>query len=221
MFSYLSFRSISRATVTPSFVITGEPYFLPRITFRPFGPSVTRTTFARVFTPFSIACRASSLNFNSFAGTLVSPQLTVDFRLPIRFMTRDSPLAKIGKRESKMLFGGSLQIIHYRQKRGDESCPIALGPLVSRAVQTLARLVSLALQLRAQLIKARLNLEQFLFASFRARLELFDVARLETGFSNLRRFFSVTIQMNAAATPKSKPSLSTSVRFLCTSRPFL
>ena len=71
--------------------------------------------------------------------------------------------------------------------------------LVSRAVQTLTRLVSFALQLRTQLIEARLNLEQFLFGSFRARLELFDVAWLETRFGNLRRFFSVTIQMNAAA----------------------
>jgi len=35
MFSYLSFRSISRATVTPSLVTTGEPYFLPMTTLRP------------------------------------------------------------------------------------------------------------------------------------------------------------------------------------------
>jgi hypothetical protein len=47
--------------------MTGEPYFLPSTTFRPLGPSVTRTAFARTFTPLSIALRASSLNFKSFA----------------------------------------------------------------------------------------------------------------------------------------------------------
>src|SRR5215207_3946373 len=73
MFSYLFFSSISLATVTPSLVITGEPNFLPRTTFRPFGPNVTRTTLASTSTPCNIALRASSLNFNSFAGTLVSP----------------------------------------------------------------------------------------------------------------------------------------------------
>src|SRR5579885_1522714 len=37
MFSYLSLSSISFATVTPSFVMVGEPHFLPSTTFRPFG----------------------------------------------------------------------------------------------------------------------------------------------------------------------------------------
>jgi hypothetical protein len=49
--------------------MTGEPYFLPSTTLRPFGPSVTRTAFASTFTPSSIARRASSLNFKSFAAT--------------------------------------------------------------------------------------------------------------------------------------------------------
>ncbi len=71
MFSYLSRSSISFATVTPSFVMTGEPNFLPMTTFRPFGPSVTRTAFASTLTPLSIAARASSLNFKSFAATLL------------------------------------------------------------------------------------------------------------------------------------------------------
>jgi hypothetical protein len=45
---------------------------LPSTTFLPFGPSVTRTAFASVFTPFNIAARASSLNFKSFAATSLS-----------------------------------------------------------------------------------------------------------------------------------------------------
>src|SRR6185503_17538267 len=48
----------------------GEPNFFPSTTLRPFGPSVTRTAFASVSTPRSIALRASSLNVNSLAGTL-------------------------------------------------------------------------------------------------------------------------------------------------------
>src|SRR6266542_3191610 len=69
-FSYLSFKSISFATVTPSLVITGEPNFFPNTTFRPLGPRVTRTAFASVLTPSSIALRASSRNFICLAATL-------------------------------------------------------------------------------------------------------------------------------------------------------
>src|SRR6187549_533541 len=43
MFSSGSLSSISFATVTPSFVIVGPPYFFSRTTFRPLGPSVTFT----------------------------------------------------------------------------------------------------------------------------------------------------------------------------------
>ena len=38
MFSNGSSSSMSRAIVTPSLVIVGEPNFLSRTTFRPFGP---------------------------------------------------------------------------------------------------------------------------------------------------------------------------------------
>lgn len=41
MSSYLFFKSIDLATVTPSFVIYGGPYVLSRTTFRPLGPNVT------------------------------------------------------------------------------------------------------------------------------------------------------------------------------------
>ena len=64
-FSNGSSTSISRAIVTPSFVIVGAPYFLSSTTYRPFGPSVTLTASARMFTPRSSARRASSLNLSS------------------------------------------------------------------------------------------------------------------------------------------------------------
>jgi hypothetical protein len=55
MFSSEFLRSISFATVTPSLVIVGDPNFLSRTTFRPFGPSVTFTASARALTPRKIA----------------------------------------------------------------------------------------------------------------------------------------------------------------------
>src|SRR6476661_5740227 len=60
MFSSASFSSISFATVTPSFVMVGDPNFLSRITFRPRGPSVTLTALAKLFTPRRIPCREAS-----------------------------------------------------------------------------------------------------------------------------------------------------------------
>ena len=54
IFSNLPSSSISFATDTPSFVIVGEPNALSSTTFLPFGPSVTFTVFASVFTPSSI-----------------------------------------------------------------------------------------------------------------------------------------------------------------------
>ena len=67
IFSTGSFNSISFATVTPSFVTLGAPYFLSIITFLPFGPNVTFTAFAKASTPFFNLSRASTLNKISFA----------------------------------------------------------------------------------------------------------------------------------------------------------
>ena len=67
MFSNLSSSSISFATETPSFVTVGAPKDLSSTTFRPFGPKVTFTASARVFTPASNFCRAVSPNFTSLA----------------------------------------------------------------------------------------------------------------------------------------------------------
>src|SRR5580765_1334133 len=60
MFSSGSLRSISFATVTPSLVMVGDPNFLSRTTFRPFGPSVTFTASASWLTPRRIAWRDCS-----------------------------------------------------------------------------------------------------------------------------------------------------------------
>ena len=59
--------SISFATETPSFVITGEPYFLSIITIRPQGPKVVFTALEICSTPLKSFLRASSLNNNCFA----------------------------------------------------------------------------------------------------------------------------------------------------------
>src|SRR3954453_8179609 len=72
-FSNTSSTSISRAIVTPSFVIVGAPYRLSSTTYRPFGPSVTLTASARMFTPRSSERRASSLNFNSLCAIQFPP----------------------------------------------------------------------------------------------------------------------------------------------------
>ena len=67
IFSNLSSSSISLAIVTPSFVISGAPNFLSSITFLPFGPSVTFTVSASLFTPASKEALASFANLISFA----------------------------------------------------------------------------------------------------------------------------------------------------------
>ena len=72
IFSNLSSNSISLAIVTPSFVISGTPYILSSITFLPFGPNVTLTVSANLFTPLSRALLVSSANLISF-GMLIHP----------------------------------------------------------------------------------------------------------------------------------------------------
>src|SRR3954454_123889 len=54
--------------VTPSLVMVGEPYFLPRTTLRPLGPSVTLTESASLLTPRSRARRASMSNARVLAA---------------------------------------------------------------------------------------------------------------------------------------------------------
>src|SRR5215208_4109418 len=72
-FSNTSSTSISRAIVTPSFVIVGAPNFLSSTTYRPLGPSVTLTASARTLTPRSSARRASSSNFRSLCAIQFPP----------------------------------------------------------------------------------------------------------------------------------------------------
>src|SRR5256714_8523265 len=72
MFSNLSFSSISFATDTPSLVTVGDPNERSRTTLRPFGPSVTLTASARMFTPAIMRTRAFSLNLTSLAAMVDS-----------------------------------------------------------------------------------------------------------------------------------------------------
>lgn len=60
MFSTGSSSSTSRATVTPSFTILGEPYLDSSTTLRPLGPSVTPTTLASLSTPACTAARVGA-----------------------------------------------------------------------------------------------------------------------------------------------------------------
>ena len=68
MFSKRSESSISLATVTPSLVIRGAPNDFSITTLRPFGPKVTFTASARMFTPRNIRSRASVSNLTSLAA---------------------------------------------------------------------------------------------------------------------------------------------------------
>src|SRR5438874_6729013 len=73
MFSNLSSSWISFATVTPSLVTMGAPQDFSIITLRPFGPRVTVTESARIFTPSRIFSRASIPNLKLFAAIAFSP----------------------------------------------------------------------------------------------------------------------------------------------------
>ena len=67
IFSNLFSRSISFATVTPSFVTTGAPKVFSIKTFLPLGPNVAFTAFASLSTPSLISDWASVPNKISFA----------------------------------------------------------------------------------------------------------------------------------------------------------
>src|SRR5918996_1384627 len=73
MFSYGSSSSMSRAMVTPSFVMVGAPNFLSSRAYRPRGPSVTLTASAILSTPRFSERRASSSNSSCFATVLRCP----------------------------------------------------------------------------------------------------------------------------------------------------
>src|SRR5688572_16172989 len=68
MFWSLSFSSISLATDTPSLVTVGAPKERSSTTLRPFGPRVTLTALARMFTPSTMRARASPPKTTSFAA---------------------------------------------------------------------------------------------------------------------------------------------------------
>src|SRR5213080_1034857 len=67
MFSNGSSSSMSRAMVTPSLVMVGDPNFLSSTTLRPFGPSVTLTASAIRSMPCLSSRRAVSSKMSCFA----------------------------------------------------------------------------------------------------------------------------------------------------------
>src|SRR6185436_10536856 len=74
MFWNGSSSSMSRAMVTPSLVIVGEPNFLSRTTLRPLGPIVTRTASARRSIPRFSERRAVSSKMICLANLETPPQ---------------------------------------------------------------------------------------------------------------------------------------------------
>src|SRR3954468_1661349 len=70
MFSNGSSSSMSRAIVTPSLVMVGEPNFLSSTTLRPFGPMVTFTASARRSMPFLSERRAVSSKMSCLANSV-------------------------------------------------------------------------------------------------------------------------------------------------------
>src|SRR5215213_11694823 len=78
MFSNGSSSSMSRAIVTPSFVIVGEPNFLSSTTLRPLGPMVTFTASARRSMPRFSERRAVSSKMSCLDKVVVPPGEAVE-----------------------------------------------------------------------------------------------------------------------------------------------
>src|SRR5713101_3480916 len=133
MFSYLSWSSISLATVTPSLVIVGLPNFLSMTTLRPFGPSVALTASAITFMPLSRAARASSLNLSCFGMSRLSfsyrcielfqngedvffPHdyvlFVLDLDLVARVLAEENPVAALHVQRDLLAFLGHLPVPH-------------------------------------------------------------------------------------------------------------
>src|SRR5581483_10717806 len=93
MFSNGSLSSMSLATVTPSWVTFGAPYFLSSATLRPFGPSVVLTASASVSTPRFRALRASSRNTSCLAGIQSFPPCLLDDRQDVGLLQDQELLA--------------------------------------------------------------------------------------------------------------------------------
>ena len=92
IFSAGSDSSISLAIVTPSFVISGAPKDFAITTLRPLGPRVTLTVSARIFTPRSIARRATSSKCNCFPAIVCPDYFSITARISRAESTRYSSL---------------------------------------------------------------------------------------------------------------------------------
>src|ERR687891_1607660 len=102
-FSKTSSTSISRAIVTPSFVIVGAPNFLSSTTYRPLGPRVTLTASASWLTPRSSARRASSLKSSSLCA--IGSRSLLDSRAVADDLGQDVRLA-----QDQILVGADLDL---------------------------------------------------------------------------------------------------------------
>src|SRR5438128_356313 len=117
MFSKGSSSSTSFAMETPSLVMVGAPNFLSSTTLRPFGPSVTLTVSASLFTPASRARRASSWNFNTFGMVASAHLLTMARTSRLVRINRSSPStvtsvppsAEAGGEHQHLVVGGEAQ----------------------------------------------------------------------------------------------------------------
>src|SRR5215204_564580 len=87
-----SSSSISLATVTPSWVTVGAPYFLSSATLRPLGPRVVLTALARMSTPSLRDFLAVSLNSSIFGIELHS----VRYKVQVASVTLPLPREKNG-----------------------------------------------------------------------------------------------------------------------------
>src|ERR1051326_8723842 len=103
MFSNLSSSWISLATVTPSLVTIGAPQDFSIKTLRPFGPRVTVTESARIFTPPRIFSRASIPNLRLLAAIC-------NFSLPARRASAFDDAENVVFTKNQMLFAVELEL---------------------------------------------------------------------------------------------------------------
>src|SRR5690349_24465597 len=128
MFSIASLSSISFATVTPSLVIVGLPYFLSSTTLRPFGPSVIFTVSASLFTPRKIAARECSPKVICFAISLLVPRALCRVAAPEKVERKNDD--RCYKQQVNQAVGNKASIKpnqpqqqqHYENRPQHESC---------------------------------------------------------------------------------------------------
>ena len=111
-FSFLSSRSISFATVTPSLVTVGPPQLLSIRAFRPLGPRVDLTAFASFSTPASSPALASDSNANSLTA-IAQHLLNTLYYVTLHLKTLKSRvLYQIRKRNARKTLQSLFRLFH-------------------------------------------------------------------------------------------------------------